>query len=199
MTDHQSKEDAFQEDKTLEILLGKVGEELGEKPENLWASQKFQLVFRATNPEHLKILGINGDSQKDAEEAIKAGRLMSLLPYNTIMGDKHLIRKYLPSKPEKFSGDWRHSIDPYGIFRETDRVESIDSKGKKDRPYIKDGRWVVNTSRQYKTVEELLPRLLEDRCGFGKEFRTAKVEVLRNNGILGVKDKGFIGYLDTFL
>jgi len=120
-----------QEDETLETLLRQVGEELGEKPENLWASQKFQLVFRVTSPEHLKILGINGDSQKDAEEAIRGGRVMSLLPYNVIVGDEHLIRKYLPSKPEKFSGDWRHSIDPYGIFREMDRVEAFNSKGKR--------------------------------------------------------------------
>ncbi|MFH1126323.1 MAG: CCA tRNA nucleotidyltransferase [Candidatus Altiarchaeota archaeon] len=72
-------------------------------------------------------------------------------------------------------------------------------KYKKDRPYIKDSRWVVNTERQYKTVEQLTPRLLEERRGFGKELRTAKVKVLQNKDLLKLKEKSYRRHLDVFL
>ncbi|MFH1174535.1 MAG: hypothetical protein V1725_05335 [archaeon] len=116
-------------DAQLETSLTDVATALGEKPENTWGSQKFQLAYRATRPEHLRMLGISESQCKEAEEATAAGRVMSLLPYNTVMRET-TIRKYLPSKPEKFSGNWRHSIDPYGLFRKMDKVEAIDKEGK---------------------------------------------------------------------
>ncbi|MDD5111396.1 MAG: CCA tRNA nucleotidyltransferase, partial [Candidatus Altiarchaeota archaeon] len=72
-------------------------------------------------------------------------------------------------------------------------------KYRKDRPVISDGRWVVTTKRQYTTVEALLPKILEERHGFGKEFRTAKVKLLENAKILGIRDRGYRRYLDEFL
>ena len=113
---------------TLESILRKTSEETGISPEKLWASQEFQLLFRATTPEDLAILGINGNYKEEAQEAIRAGRMMSLLPYNTLMSDE-TIKKFIPSRPEKFSGAWEHSMDPYGIFRKMDKVVAIDKEG----------------------------------------------------------------------
>lgn len=69
----------------------------------------------------------------------------------------------------------------------------------KDKPYIKDGRWVVNTGREFKTIEQLLPSVVDGRKGFGKEFRKAKTKVLYDKGILEIKNRGYRRYLDGFL
>lgn len=112
---------------TLDDLLAKISHQLQVPPEQLWASQVFQLLFRATKPEHLKLLGLE-QYVEEAKAAVKAGRVMSILPYNAVMGDT-TIRKYIPSHPDKFSGKWRHSTDPYGIFRGIDRVVAVDNNG----------------------------------------------------------------------
>jgi len=114
-------------DRNLESVLGKISQRLRVAPEQLWASQKFQLLFRATKPEHLKLLGL-GQYAKEAEDAVNAGRVMSLLPYNLMMEDT-TIKKFIPSRADKFSGNWRHSMDPYGIFRGMDRVIARDKEG----------------------------------------------------------------------
>lgn len=115
------------ENRTLDILLDTVSQQLHVSPEQLWASQRFHLLFRATKPEHLRILGFE-QYVEEAEKAVRSGRVMSILPYNTIMSDTTL-KKYIPSRPDKFSGIWRHSMDPYGIFRAMDRVLAVDTDG----------------------------------------------------------------------
>ncbi|MFH1073278.1 MAG: hypothetical protein V1743_07665 [Nanoarchaeota archaeon] len=117
-----------QQNKTLDFLVEKIGLDLGMKPEELWGSQKFQLLFRATKSEHLEILGIAQEYVEEAKAAIHAGRVMSLLPFNAVMGET-TIRKYIPSRPDKFSGNWRHSMDPYGLFRDKERVVAQDTEG----------------------------------------------------------------------
>lgn len=116
-----------EDNETLDNLLENISHQLHSSPEQLWASQQFQLLFRATKPEHLRLLDLEQYVQ-EAEEAVNAGRVMSILPYNAVMSDT-TIRKYIPSRQDKFSGNWRHSIDPYGIFRRMDRVIAIDNEG----------------------------------------------------------------------
>ncbi len=113
--------------KTLEYLLGSIGRQLQTSPEQLWASPAFQLIFRATKPEHLRLLDLEA-YMEEAKAAVSAGRVMSILPYNILMG-KNTIKKYIPSRPDKFSGNWRHSMDPYGLFRGIDRVVAVDCGG----------------------------------------------------------------------
>lgn len=112
---------------SLDSLLSKIAQQLGTNPESVWATQHFQMLFRATRPEDLRILGLDQHAA-EAETAVQAGRVMSLLPYNAVMGET-TIRKFIPSRPEKFSGPWKHSMDPYGIFRSMDRVVAIDDDG----------------------------------------------------------------------
>ncbi len=116
-----------QDDSTLDALTDHLSSQLQLSPDQLWASSAFQLLFRAIKPEDLRILGLD-QYVEAAEAAVQAGRVMSLLPYNAVMGET-TIRKFIPSRPEKFSGSWRHSMDPYGIFRGMDRVVAVDSDG----------------------------------------------------------------------
>jgi len=117
---------------TLDSLLDNVSKHLQISPEQLWASQQFQLLFRATKPEHLRLLGLE-QYVEETEAAVNAGRVMSILPYNAVMGDT-TIKKYIPSRPNKFSGNWRHSMDPYGLFRGMDRVVAVD--GSENETYL---------------------------------------------------------------
>ncbi|MBI4146805.1 4Fe-4S cluster-binding domain-containing protein [Candidatus Woesearchaeota archaeon] len=120
------------ENQTLDSILDVVSQQLRLSPEQLWASQRFQLLFRATKSEHLRLLGLE-QYVEAAEAAVKVGRVMSILPYNAVMGDTTL-KKYIPSRSDKFSGNWRHSMDPYGIFRGMDRVVAID--GNENETYL---------------------------------------------------------------
>lgn len=92
----------------------------------------------------------------------------------------------------------KHHLGP-PIDVDPGNQECFLEKYAKDRPYIKDGRWVVNTGREFKTIEQLLPRILDGRKGFGKEFRKAKITVLYDKEILEVKDREYRRYLDGFL
>ncbi|MBM3308820.1 MAG: CCA tRNA nucleotidyltransferase, partial [Candidatus Altiarchaeales archaeon] len=92
----------------------------------------------------------------------------------------------------------KHHLGP-PIDVDASNQEKFLEKYSKDKPYIKDGRWVVNTEREYKNVEQLLPAILKERRGFGKEFRKAKVQILQDKEILKIKDRQYRRYLDTFL
>lgn len=112
----------------FESILKKIAETLRVKRLDLWGTQKFQLLFRATKLEHLKMLGIDKKRIKEAEKAVESGRVMSLLPFNSVMGED-TIKKYIPSRSEKFSGCWRHSMDPYGIFTKAGKIIAIKKNG----------------------------------------------------------------------
>ena len=111
---------------TLHAILVRVAAEFGVSPHDVWSSPQFQLVFRATKPEHLRSLGVSEDVVAVAHTAVRAGRCMSILPYNAAMPQTTLA-KYIPSRPERYTGTWRHSIDPYGIFRQRDRIIARDA------------------------------------------------------------------------
>jgi tRNA nucleotidyltransferase (CCA-adding enzyme) len=92
----------------------------------------------------------------------------------------------------------KHHLGP-PIDVDAKNQERFLEKYKKDKPYIKDGRWVVNTRRECENVEQVLPRVLMERKGFGKSLRTAKAEVLKNRELLKLVENGFRNYLNTFL
>ncbi len=114
-------------DEPMHGLLCTLGTELGIEPDGLWGTKRFQYIFRATNPRHLGILGFD-DAVSEAQRAVSAGRVMSILPYNAVMGET-TVRKFIPSMPDKFSGKWRHSMDPYGIFEDAALIEAVDERG----------------------------------------------------------------------
>jgi len=113
--------------KTLEDIMNAVGKRLKRSANELWSSQEFQLLFRATTAEHLALLGLS-EHVESVRQVIASGRIMSILPYNLLMSPM-TIKKYIPTRSEKFSGNWRHSMDPYGLFRKMTKVVAIDKNG----------------------------------------------------------------------
>jgi tRNA nucleotidyltransferase (CCA-adding enzyme) len=92
----------------------------------------------------------------------------------------------------------KHQLGP-PIDIDPANQERFLEKYRKDRPYIKDGRWVVDTEREFKKIEQLLPAILHERKGFGKELRCAKAGILQDNGILAIRDGDYRRFLDGFL
>ena len=107
------------QDLELQATLAWASREIGCEPETAWGTPDFQILLRATTPEHLELLGIAPELSSEA--AVESGRVMSLLPFNAVMDDT-TIRKYVPSRPDRYSGNWRHSLDPYGIFSRQERI-----------------------------------------------------------------------------
>ncbi len=122
----------FKLNDVLEKVLAKVSSALSLNSVDVWGSPKFHMLFRATKPEHFELLGIKIDKKilDEAKKVVESGRVMSLLPLNALMNET-TIRKFIPSRSEKFSGNWRHSMDPYGIFSVDERVIAKDKFGKK--------------------------------------------------------------------
>lgn len=67
------------------------------------------------------------------------------------------------------------------------------------KPYIRDGRWVVDTEREFKKIEELLPKLIRDMKGFGKNLRGVKPEIIEGGDILKIDNEDFLRFMDGFL
>ncbi len=91
----------------------------------------------------------------------------------------------------------KHHLGP-PIDKDPRDQESFIEKYKAFRPYIKNGSWVVDTEREFKKIEELLPKLIEERKGFGKNLRGVKeIEIIKD--ILKIDNKSFLRFMDGFL
>ncbi len=72
--------------------------------------------------------------------------------------------------------------------------EKFLEKYKRYSPYIKHDRWVVDTKREFRKVEELLPKILKEKEGFGKNLREIKkFEILADEKIL-IRKQRFRSY-----
>lgn len=91
-----------------------------------------------------------------------------------------------------------HHLGP-PITQDSVNQERFTSKYGNDKPYIKDGRWVVDTRRRYRRVEDLLGELAETRRGFGKTLRQVGAEVLVDGAIFGLGDDGWLRFLNEYL
>jgi len=80
-----------------------------------------------------------------------------------------------------------------------DNQEDFKTKYRKDRPYIKDGFWVVDTKRKFKEITELTPTLIKEKRGFGKNLRDAKIRVLEDKDVLKIDGKEFLTFMSSFL
>ena len=93
----------------------------------------------------------------------------------------------------------RHHLGP-PIDKNLRDQENFIEKYRAYRPYIKNGRWVVDTERKFKRIEELLPGLIEEKKGFGKNLRGAKeIEIIEDRDILKIDNEGFLRFMDGFL
>lgn len=77
--------------------------------------------------------------------------------------------------------------------------ENFLKKYKKRKHYLENGRWVVDTKRKFTDVLDIVEKLVDEKKGFGKDIkRLGKFEILVDDEILGVGDRGFFGFLDEF-
>ncbi|MFH1789191.1 MAG: CCA tRNA nucleotidyltransferase, partial [Candidatus Altiarchaeota archaeon] len=82
---------------------------------------------------------------------------------------------------------------------DAENQERFKSKHAKQKPYIKDGRWMADVKRRATTVEEILPEILKNREGFGKNLRKAKAKTAYDEKILVIKDKEYLIFLEELL
>lgn len=114
--------------KTLDELVSRTASFLGVDRENLWETPAFHMAFRVTDLESL----IELDDKIDVENvraSLETGREMSILPLNVLLGNS-TMKKFVPNLQRLYSGDEKHSLDPYGIFRGQDQIRTITKDGK---------------------------------------------------------------------
>ena len=93
----------------------------------------------------------------------------------------------------------KHHFGP-PIDKAAKEQEKFVEKYAKYAPYIKDGRWVVDTKRQYTEIEQLMPAILAQRNGFGKNLRELKrIGTISGEEILKREDKDLLRLMDGFL
>ncbi len=93
----------------------------------------------------------------------------------------------------------KHQIGP-SIEQDPRDQRRFTEKYSSSKPYISKGRWAVETQREFKEVEKLLLKLITERKGFGKNLRIVeKIEIINGENIIKIDDKGFIGFMDSFL
>jgi len=118
---------------TLDKIVSDAAELLKVDKENLWDDKRFHLNFRITEEEidALEDLEIDEKTIANANESVKEGRDMSILPLNALIGGD-TIKKYIPFLIKRYSKDKKHTLDGYGIFTKRAKIEAIieDKAGK---------------------------------------------------------------------
>lgn len=90
----------------------------------------------------------------------------------------------------------KHHIGP-PVDGETRHQDSFRKKYANDRPYLKDGRWVVDTKRKHTSVKSLIKELAERKDGFGKHLRKAKTEIHSGEEVVRAAGRGWLAHLDS--
>jgi tRNA nucleotidyltransferase (CCA-adding enzyme) len=78
--------------------------------------------------------------------------------------------------------------------------EKFTKKYHDEGPYVKDGRWVVDTKRRHRRPEGLLSDIIGEKRGFGKNMREMDApEILEDAGIFTVTDEGWVNFMNEYL
>ena len=77
--------------------------------------------------------------------------------------------------------------------------ERFKLKHAREKPYVKDGRWVADVKRKVTSIEDLVPGVLKNRDGFGKNLRKIKAETIYGEDVLNVVDEGYQVFLGGFM
>ncbi len=100
--------------------------------------------------------------------------------------------------------DWQlpelvHRLGP-PIDADPVNQEKFNEKYALEKPYVMEGRWVVDAKRRHRTPDSLLDHVLADRRGFGKNLRDlGKPAVMRDAEILDVDGREWLGFLGEYL
>ena len=85
------------------------------------------------------------------------------------------------------------------IDQDAKNQEKFLEKYDDDKPYIKDGRWVVDCKRKYPGIENFLKLIVKEKRGFGKDLKKAKLKIVEDKKILSIKGEGYRKFLTKFL
>jgi len=86
------------------------------------------------------------------------------------------------------------------VDQDPENQEKFTSKYGKDRPYVKDGRWVVDTKRRYRVASEPMPEIVRERRGFGKNLRElSEARILEDEAVFSIDDPGWVRFLNEYL
>jgi tRNA nucleotidyltransferase (CCA-adding enzyme) len=110
--------------------------------------------------------------------------------------DKSLILLELEvwSLPKMF----HHKGPP--ITQDAANQERFNQKYEHDRPYVKDGRWVVDTPRKFTRAEEALKQITSSRRGFGKNLRDLEgTAILEDDALFDFDGEGWLRFLNDYL
>ncbi|MBN2250919.1 MAG: CCA tRNA nucleotidyltransferase [Candidatus Altiarchaeota archaeon] len=93
----------------------------------------------------------------------------------------------------------KHHFGP-PIDKAPKEQERFIEKYGKYKPYIKDGRWVVDTRREYTKIGGLMEDIIKKRYGFGKNLRELeRITVVDGKKLLETGDAGFLVFMGGFL
>jgi len=77
--------------------------------------------------------------------------------------------------------------------------DEFTGKYQNPKPYIEDGRLVVDTKRKFTDALEVIKKIIEEKKGFGKDVKEMdKIEILIDGEILKLEDEGFLKFLYEF-
>jgi tRNA nucleotidyltransferase (CCA-adding enzyme) len=71
-------------------------------------------------------------------------------------------------------------------------------KYKKYEPYIEDNHWTADIPRTYSDIKELLPQILKEKKGFGKNLLDAKIKIIEDLEVLKNKDQDYQKFLSKY-
>ncbi len=91
-----------------------------------------------------------------------------------------------------------HHLGP-PVDQAPEHQERFTKKYAGDKPYVKDGRWVVDTARKYCDAGDFLSALASEKRGFGKNLREMKDPGLVEGDIFGVDGEPWLKYLNEYL
>jgi len=123
---------------SLDALVSRTASFFRVAEEDLWETPAFHMALRITDLETLRALDDEINLEKRASDdkidlenvaaSLRTGRGMSILPLNVLLGNP-TMKKFVPDLPRLYSGDEKHSLDPYGIFRGQDRIRAVGKDG----------------------------------------------------------------------
>jgi len=113
----------------LNKLVSRLTHKLKITDDNLWENPAFQMAFRVTSLEDLIGLKENINAEK-VKACLSTGRELTILPLNVLLGGS-TIKKFIPTLPGLYSGEQKHSLDPYGIFKGQDQIRAVSKDGSK--------------------------------------------------------------------
>ena len=77
--------------------------------------------------------------------------------------------------------------------------ERFTQKYQKDKPYIKDGRWVVDTKRKHTNHHTALQEIINGKEGFGKNIKETRKIIVENEKILEFESKKWRDYFNRII